>query len=223
MGGMRPTRSWLRVSLRDLALALGVAALTHVGCGYMAASLLVSLTPGGGAGGGTDTMGGGQAILLEPITDRFIGALVIPNGVVVSAFETRRNGAIVPTDTQVPAPIQNAIAQALQLRGILAPQTEYLQFFQTTAPLAVQNADTILVRFTQSQGGQPVAESRIGFGGSNEADFTDGPPLSNFQAHDNPFLADAPALSRAASLLLALVMGAVALFIVRARPARRAA
>jgi hypothetical protein len=218
---MRSAHSRLRASMRDTALALAVGALTHVGCGYLPAALLLALTPSSG-GGGSDTTGQGEAVLVAPMTDRFIGALVIPNGVVVSAFETRRNGAIVPTDTLVPPGIQSAIAQALQQRGILAPQTEYLQFWQTAAPLTVQNGDTILVRFVQSQGGQPVAESRIGFGGSNEADF-DGPPLSNFQAHDNPFLADAPALSRAASLAIALGMAAVALWVVRRRPAGRTA
>jgi hypothetical protein len=219
---VRPPTPRLRGRARDLALALAIGGLTHVACASgITAAIVLALSGGGGGGGGSETTAEGAAVLVSPLTDRFVGALVIPNDVQVTGFETRQDGVLVPTDAQVAQGVQNLIAQALQQRGIFDPQAEYLQFFQTSAPLTVQNGDVIRVRFVQSQGGQPVAESRIGFGGSNEADLLDDPPLSNFQAHDNPFLAGVPALSRSGSLVAVLLVAAIALLVLRA-PAGRA-
>ncbi len=206
-----------------LALALALAALGSAACGAgIAAALALSFGGSGGGGGGSHTSAEGVVDLPAPLpmSDRFIGALVVPNSVLVSQVELTRNGQLVPIDQNVASPARSALQQVLLRQGIFDPSTEYLEFWQTSAPLAVQDGDPIRLAFVQSEGGGPVAQSRIGFGGSNEADFQDGLPLASFQGHDNPFLGLVPALGGAARALVAVALTVVAFALLRGPRAR---
>ncbi len=178
--------AYARLRRKELLLACALGGLTSAACAAGIQSALVLALSGGGGGGGTVTTGEGVADFptAVPFSDRFVGALVIPNSVSVTDFELRQNGALVGTDTNVPPNQRQPIEQILQQQGIFDPVNEYLHFYRTTDPLIVQDDDQIAVRFVQSEGTQPVAQSRIGFGGSNETDILDGPPLTNLQAHD---------------------------------------
>jgi hypothetical protein len=202
-------------------VALG--ALTGAACAAGLVSGLVLALSSGTGGGGSETTAEGIADLTQPLTDRFIGALVIPNSVAVSGVEASQNGQPVPIDGNVSPVAQGALEQVLEQQGIFDPAGEYLQFWQTSAPMVVQDGDRIRVRLLQSENGQPVAQSRIGFGGSNESDLLDGLPLANFQGHDNPFAARVPTLGGTARAVLLVLLIAAAFLLIRApRTARHA-
>jgi hypothetical protein len=217
-GPTRDRTAGSRVRRKELALVVAITAAVYLGCGAGIATAVILALSSGGGGGGTETTAEGEADLVPslPFTDRFLGALVIPNGVIVSDLGVTQNGLPLQIEENVPSSRQLAIQQALLQRGIFDPAKEYLRFWQTSAPITIVDGDAIRLRFVQSQNGQPVSESRIGFGGSNETDF-DNPLLPNFQAHDNPFGSAVPAISPAGRALLLVGTAALAFLLLRER------
>lgn len=186
-----------------LWISLGVLLLVGVACGPGVWSAIALTLGGGGGGGGSDTTMTVEVDPQDTLPHQYGGALVIPNEVQIANVELTQNSVMVPIDPNVPPTHQALLGQELMLRGIFDPQTEYLRFFRTVQPIVAQPGAQFTLRLTQSEGGNPVQESRIGGGGTRLDDLADGPPLTLFQGHDNPFAAFAVPLAHLAVLLAA--------------------
>ncbi len=214
-----------RIAAKGVALGLGVASLPSLACGLsvtLAAALAYSGGGGGGgAGGETSASGNADLPAQQTLADRFVGALVVPNGVSISGFELRVNGALVPVDSGVLQNQADLLTQELAQRGIYEPANEYLLFLQTSTVVQIQDGTPIALRFlqTSTQTGQPPLDSDVGFGGTRLADLSDTVPLSDFQGNDDPISAAVSALSGVArALLLGALVAAAAFALTSKRP-----
>ena len=85
--------------------------------------------------------------LRGPLTDQMIGALAIPNDVVVKEPQFTINGTAEDVDQNVSVAHQEVLQAALEAAGFFDSATQRLEFFQTTNPITTDGTANIQFSF----------------------------------------------------------------------------
>lgn len=81
----------------------------------------------------------GEAV--GPVTDRPIGAIVVPNGATVADAQFTINGSPVDVEQNVSQTHRDQLQAKLECELFFDPATEHIEFYQTTAPVTTDFTD----------------------------------------------------------------------------------